>query len=869
MRYTDEITKSAKLCAVIILLTGLIFALLSFVFPKAAFVFPLLFALIAAPVVFGFLQGFRKQIEKPIETLDKHIGILTGNPKKTVPELKDAPAEFTAMNEKLRTLSGSVKNIITDVNEQKEILADESKYDLQVIREVTEAAFDNRELNVKIGDILRTTLDYCNIEACYIFFRDENGSSFVRKNYYDDEAGTFDYFIPAENQYRLFARILNSSIPEYILNLPSNENLPAHIRDWAEKNKIINLYCIPIHSGDVPFGVVMLAMPETREFERGQSILLHLVADIIGNFFREEMRLNESMGLYSAVEAENSIYSAFYKTKNFEEACGEIVRTVSQIFPMDWGAVYYYDRKREYVKFTALSLKDPLAEPKLTVIPYSDSAVEWVEKNHKSWMEEDLSLMKPFTEDSMYLKDKLVSRVVVPIYFEGSLIGAMAASSQAKSSFDEEYVINLESVTPVVGAVVQTAFLRDAACKTDEKSQKTGCEHEKFFNMLAHELRNPLNLLHRISHTVREKGSGLTPDQVKEAFQVVSMHTLALYKSIEDVLDYSRAEAGRIDFFPADFYIYEALKEVMWECSDDAKEKGINLKWEFAKGMPEVTADSEKLVTIIREITGNALKHTPSGGTVTVKANVFPTKWLKEKAGDFFPKHILENMDLDVNQLLFSVTDSGSGISAEKQKIVFKTPAEAPEKLSSGTGRLKMGLPRIKKLVESHHGFIWLSSREGAGTRVSFNIPQYGKDWATLRNIIDERLYQAKQSLYCISAIAIAISQKRLVKNSIGETQFRELMRDIEKIVKPAMREQDDVVLRHYDNEHIIVVGKADFEQVQLIKNRLVKVLSYVNTSSIPVSVSFEFPSVTYPDEALTADDFITKLNARIEIAEK
>jgi hypothetical protein len=365
---------------------------------------------------------------------------------------------------------------------------------------------------------------------------------------------------------------------------------------------------------------------------------------------------------------------------------------------------------------------------------------------------------------------------------------------------------------------------------------------------------------------VKEKGASLTREQVHEAFSVVSMHTLALYKSIEDVLDYSRAEVGRIDFTPDTFYIFEALKEIIWDFDSQARDKDVHLKWEFPKGMPEITADRNKLVTIIREVVGNALNHTQPHGSITVKANVFPTKWLKEKAGEFFPKHILENMDLDVNQLLFSVTDTGEGISQEKQKTIFKTPAEAPDKLSgSGSGKLQMGLPRIKKLVESHHGFIWISSKEGSGTRISFNMPQYGKDWATLRSLIDDRLFQAKQNLYCITAIGVAIKEKNLLKSVMGDVQFRELLKDMEQIVKPALRDQEDGIIRHYNDENIIIVTKADIDQAQTIKTRLAKVMSYLNTASLPCKASFEFPSVTYPDEALTADDFITKLNARIE----
>ena len=284
MKYIDEIDKSSKLSAIIIILTGLIFTLLAFVLKDIAFIMPLILVLISAPIVYLFMQSFKKQIEKPLEAIEKNSALLTGSLQADIPDLKGAPPELSAINNRLQNLAGSINEILGDINEQKENLIEENKSDLQIIREITETAFGSSPLNVRIADILKRTLEYCSIEACYLFFIDENSGSFVRKNYYDDETGTFDYFLPSDNQYKLFNRILNSSIPEYILNLPGNDNLPAHVRDWAAKNKVFNLYCIPVHSGEIPFGVIMMSMPQTREFSRGQSVLLQLSADFIGNF---------------------------------------------------------------------------------------------------------------------------------------------------------------------------------------------------------------------------------------------------------------------------------------------------------------------------------------------------------------------------------------------------------------------------------------------------------------------------------------------------------------------------------------------------------------------------------------------------------
>jgi transcriptional regulator with GAF, ATPase, and Fis domain len=491
MKFTDEISKSAKLSAIIIILTGILFALLSFVFDKVAFAMPLLMAVIIAVVVFRFIDGFGKQIKLPLETIEQNTRNLTENFQSKIAEVTDAPTELAEINKLLKNLSGKVGDILRDLNDQKNELTEENKNNLQIVKEITESAFSAKDLNIRIAEILKKSLEFCSIEACYLFFRDEKNESFIRRNYYDGEAGSFDAFFPFDPQYRLFTRILKSSIPEYILNLPDNENLPEHVRDWAEKNDVFNLYCIPIHSGDIPFGILMLSLPETREFERGQSLLLQLSADLIGNFFREEIRINENLNLSTVIELENSIYAALYKTKNMNEACGEIIRTFGSLFSTDWGAVYYYEPGKEQVRFIAMSLKDPLAEPKLTIIPYTDSAIEWISNNNKSRVEDDLSMMEAFNEDSIYMDEHLTSRIIAPVYYEGRLIGAAACASEKPSFYKEEQVISLEDITPVIGAVVQSAFSRDDFDNTINKLEKSGGDHDKFFRVLGHELRNP------------------------------------------------------------------------------------------------------------------------------------------------------------------------------------------------------------------------------------------------------------------------------------------------------------------------------------------------------------------------------------------
>lgn len=862
MKLEQIISKSSINIAITALLCGIILMIPAFILKPFAPFSPLLVGIITAVVAFILISGLNRKVGASSRTIMENTRSLVEDSNVQIQDLFEAPEEMETTNKYLKNVSVRVKKAIEELRSEKEA----HKKDIEWIDEILKIGFSDNEIDYKIKLMVEKAVKFCKADGYYLFIKDPDTDSFKRINFITGEKGSFDKIDINDPTHKTFVNSLDSGIPEYILNLQKGESINESIREWAKKNDIRMLYCLPVYAGNVPYGVLMLSMISRIEFSRGQNTLLSLVVDLIGDYYHEEIRIRETAEKYSMLAVENKIISSALEARSFEDLCRDFVLSIGSSLPVDWGGFAVEDEGEEKAyKMISISLDDP-ENIKKSIIPYDGSGTAWVRDNHKIWVEEDLRISKPFIEDEIYAYSDLASRIIAPIYSNDEFIGTLAIASRKPAVYNEEHVEMIKKIASMLGDVLERSKNIGELKRDVEELEKSNEGLKRFYNNLGHELRNPLGILNKISHKVREHSGKLKPEQISEAFQFILRNTRQLNKSIEDILDYSRAETGKLDFKPQEFYLIEILKDIIWEYQDEAKEKMISLKWDIPKGMPEIMADGGMLKSIFREIIGNALNNTDMKGVVTLKANLIPSSWLREKAFEFFPRNIAENLDTGVDHVLISITDTGRGISLEKQKTLFKAPHETPEKVVGEKERgLGMGLPRVKKLVDAHGGYIWVASKEGKGTRFSFNVPQYGKDWASFRKFLNDRLNQARTGLYCLSVLSIALKDAKRIREQLGESKFIEVLREVDNVVRGTLRTPQDVVQRHYNERNIVVISQSDMNEVSTIKERLQESLKKkLKPGLLPVMPEFEFKSITYPDEVLTADDLITRLDEQM-----
>jgi len=233
-----------------------------------------------------------------------------------------------------------------------------------------------------------------------------------------------------------------------------------------------------------------------------------------------------------------------------------------------------------------------------------------------------------------------------------------------------------------------------------KKAEQADIAKSQFLANMSHELRTPLNSIIGFSEILMDKLYGDVNDQQAEFLNFVNTNGKILLQLINDILDLSKIAAGKFELEYSEFLVKDPINEVYDIMFILARQKGINFMVNIPENLKKMRADYRRVMQIMLNLTGNALKFTNSGGNVVIKA---------------------EEND---NEFIISVSDTGMGIRKEDMNIIFqefKQVDGGAGKKHEGTG---LGLTIAKKLIELHRGKISVESDFGKGSVFSFTIPK-------------------------------------------------------------------------------------------------------------------------------------------------
>lgn len=287
-----------------------------------------------------------------------------------------------------------------------------------------------------------------------------------------------------------------------------------------------------------------------------------------------------------------------------------------------------------------------------------------------------------------------------------------------EAPFSAEDAKCFQTIAQQVILPLKSATLYQEIKETNLKLEKLERLKSEFISIVSHELRTPLTSIKNSLDILLSGKCGEINDAGNKFLDMAKRNVQRLSGIINDLLDLSKIEAGKMDFHFKKMNIHQVIDYVKNNLSLSAKGKGLVLNAEEAENLPDVNGDSQRLEQVLTNLVSNAIKFTPEGKHITIKSEL-------KNAADIsvHPYFQDEISKLKGNYIVVSVIDEGIGIAEKDLLHAFDKFAQIENSLSRKVGGSGLGLPIAKQLLEAHKGAIWCNSQLEKGSDFCFAIP--------------------------------------------------------------------------------------------------------------------------------------------------
>jgi signal transduction histidine kinase/CheY-like chemotaxis protein len=458
---------------------------------------------------------------------------------------------------------------------------------------------------------------------------------------------------------------------------------------------------VPILAGDRVAGVLTLWRVDVDPFGDRTIDLLTTFAAQAAIAIRNVQLFQDLTRSVDELRALGEISQAVSSSLDLDEVLTTIVTRAVQLSGTEGGSIFEFDQATRLFHVRTCFGTEPelVGALRATRIHLDETFLGRAAASGEPQSAPDLSMEASDPHIERLAGAGWRSMLVVPLRWEQETIGALVVRRRVTGDFSARTAELLETLASQSAVAIHNARVFRQLEDKSHQLEIASRHKSEFLASMSHELRTPLNAVIGFSDVLLERMFGELNERQDEYLRDIRDSGRHLLELINEILDLSKVEAGRMELDPAQLALLPVLEHGLAMVRERAERTGVSLELTTDPGVDTVWADELKLKQVVLNLLTNAVKFTDAGGSVSVAAR----------------------RNGDVAEV--TVRDTGVGIADDDRERIFEAFQRGGRGVRTSTEGTGLGLTLSKRIVELHGGRLWMESTVGEGSLFGFSIP--------------------------------------------------------------------------------------------------------------------------------------------------
>jgi signal transduction histidine kinase/DNA-binding response OmpR family regulator len=575
---------------------------------------------------------------------------------------------------------------------------------LRALNEIGQAVSSTLDLERLLGTIVARAATLAGADAAVVAEYDEPSEEFRPRAWHGFEREIVDslYTSPLRKGEGAIGRLAETPEPVQILDIAPPDAYQSGLRGVLTQFGHRALLAVPLICEGRVLGGLVISRKTPGAFAAE-------IVDLVTTFATQSALAIQNARLYGETTRREQEATKLYEITSqlasnldVDRVLDLITAKAIDLLRCDAAGLYTYEDARGGLTFHRGLHLDPELTRGLVLTPGEGVAGRAFQERCPVWTGDrlvDPTLQYTPSADLLIQAKAPRAYMAVPILSRGEVFGVLVDYFFEPHDFTPKEVQLLSTLADHAAIAIENIRLLQEIRAKSQQLEAASRHKSEFLANMSHELRTPLNAVIGFSEVLLQRMFGDLNDKQDEYLKDIYASGQHLLSLINDILDLSKIEAGRMELVPAPFHLPTALENAFTLVRERASRHGIALQLDLDPRLGELVGDERKVKQVLLNLLSNAVKFTPDGGRISLKA-------------------IRKDGAVEI-----AVADTGVGIAPEDQAAIFEEFRQVghdESRKQEGTG---LGLTLAKKFVELHGGRIWVESEPGRGSTFTFTLP--------------------------------------------------------------------------------------------------------------------------------------------------